>query len=240
MSETAVATAPAGSAPGLIARIAGVVFSPRQTYAAVAAQPRSLGVILLTSAVIIGLQLWFMSTPTGRELALDQQVRAMEAFGMTVTDETLTQLEAGLERSFYITPPLTLVYAFVVNAIIAGMLLGVFTMVLGGNATFKQVYAVAAHSGVIVALQQLFTVPLSLASEGAAGANLGVFVPMLDERSFVALLMGSVDLFLVWWCVSLAIGVAVLYKRRTGPIATGLLGVYAVIALVLAFARSGS
>jgi len=38
----------------------------------------------------------------------------------------------------------------------------------------------------------------------------------------------------IWWIVSLAIGLAVLYRRRTGPIATTLLVIYASIGLIIA------
>ena len=43
-----------------------------------------------------------------------------------------------------------------------------------------------------------------------------------------------IDLFVIWWVFILAVGVAVLYKRRTQSVAMGLFGVYAVIALVAA------
>jgi len=43
-----------------------------------------------------------------------------------------------------------------------------------------------------------------------------------------------IDIFVVWWVFVLAVGVAVLYRRRTQPIAIGLFGVYAVIALAVA------
>lgn len=240
MTETAVTGAPAIAGPGLLSRLIGVLFSPRDTYAAIAARPRALGAILVSAAVIIACQLWFMSTPTGREIVLDQQVRAMESFGMTVTDEMYAQIESRMESSLYYSWAITLAYVAVVNAVIAGILLGVFTMLLGGNAVFKQVYAVTAHASIVIAVQQLFTVPLSLASGRAAGANLGVFVPMLEETSFTALFLGAIDLFFVWWFVSLAIGIGVLYKRRTGPIAIGLLSVYGLIALILAVIRAGS
>ena len=52
------------------------------------------------------------------------------------------------------------------------------------------------------------------------------------------MLLGSIDLFRIWWLVSLAIGLAVLYKRRTSPIAWGLLAVYGIIVLVIAAVRA--
>ena len=239
MTETAAASAPAAE-PGLLSRVIGVLFSPRETYAAVAARPRALGAMTIAAALMIVCQVWFMSTPTGRDIMLDQQVRTMESFGMTVTDEMYSQIESRMERAIFTGPLVTLIYIPLANAIVAGILLAVFTMLLGGNATFKHNYSILAHSTIIIALQQLFTVPLSLASGQAAGANLGVFVPMLDENNVVTLFLGAIDLFFVWWFVSLAIGLGVLYKRRTGPIAFGLLTVYGLIALVLAVVRSGS
>jgi cellulose synthase/poly-beta-1,6-N-acetylglucosamine synthase-like glycosyltransferase len=75
---------------------------------------------------------------------------------------------------------------------------------------------------------------------GHAGsvANLGALLPMLPEKSFGANLLGTVDIFIIWSVVVLAIGLGVLYKRRTQPIAISLLSVYAVIALVIALFKS--
>jgi hypothetical protein len=63
---------------------------------------------------------------------------------------------------------------------------------------------------------------------------------MVDEKSFVGRLLGMADLFVIWWLVVLAIGIAVLYRRRTQPIAIALLGLYAVIALAVATFMSGA
>jgi hypothetical protein len=64
--------------------------------------------------------------------------------------------------------------------------------------------------------------------------NLTVFLPMLDESGFVARLLGTIDLFVLWWVVVLATGMAVLYRRRTSSILAGFLVVYGVIAVVVA------
>jgi len=72
-----------------------------------------------------------------------------------------------------------------------------------------------------------------------SATNLRVLLPMIDEKSFIGRLLGTVDLFLIWWLVVLAIGLAVLYRRRTQPVALSLLAVYAVIALGVAAVMSG-
>ena len=51
-------------------------------------------------------------------------------------------------------------------------------------------------------------------------------------------MLGSIDLFLIWWSISLAIGLGVLYRKRTGPIATTLLVIYVTIGLVIAAVKT--
>jgi hypothetical protein len=65
-----------------------------------------------------------------------------------------------------------------------------------------------------------------------------VFVPFLDENSFPARFLGSLDLFQIWWIVSLSIGLGVLYRKRTGPVATTMLVIYVAIALIIAAIKS--
>jgi hypothetical protein len=57
---------------------------------------------------------------------------------------------------------------------------------------------------------------------------------MFDDKSFVGKLAGAIDIFLIWYVIVLAIGLAVLYRRKTQPIAITLLGIYAVIAIAIA------
>jgi len=122
---------------------------------------------------------------------------------------------------------------------IAGIAMAIFGAIMGGNATFKQVFAIVAHSGVLIALAQAFGLPLAYERETTASAtSLAVFLPFLDENSFPARFLGSIDLFQIWWIVSLSIGLAVLYRKRTGPIAVGVLSVYVVIVLIIAAVRT--
>jgi hypothetical protein len=225
---------------GLLARVVGVLMSPRETYAAVAAQPRALGAIVVVLTVVVLAQGIFLSTEVGQQAALDQNVRAMEAFGVELPDEAYQQMEEGMRMAPVTGGISAIIFWPLLMAIVSGLFMGVFSMLMGGNATFKHVFAIVAHSCMVIALQQAFSMPLSYARGEFAGANLGIFVPMLEETSFVARFLGAIDLFFIWWIVNVSIGLGVLYKRRTGGIATTLLVIYVVIALVVAFWRSGS
>jgi hypothetical protein len=241
MAEAAVAIPVAESkGPGLFARLIGVIFSPKSTYQAVVARPKALGALLVTVVIMAAAQGLFFATPTGQEVLVDQQVRTMEAFGVNITDEMYAQLENRVAYAPYTTAGSLLVFFPLAYALSSAILLAIFGMLMGGTGTFKQVFAVHAHAGVITAMQTLFAMPLSYATGRLAGATLDVFVPTLEETSFLARFLGGLDLFWVWWSVSIAIGMGVLFKRRAGGIAITLLSIYALVVLIYALLRAGS
>jgi hypothetical protein len=224
------------SAPlGLLSRLIGVLTSPGETFRNLAQHPRWLDMLLLITLVVSALQFWFLSTEAGQHALLDQQVRQLESFGMTVGDEQYAQMQQGIPMARYFATGAVLVFSPLMTLIIAGVLFAVFNAGLGGNAHFRQVLSVVTHAGVVTLLQHLFLAPLNYARESMSSAtNLAVFLPMLDEGSLAARFLGIIDLFIIWWLVVLAIGLGVLYKRRTQPIAAGLLVVYVLIAAIVA------
>jgi hypothetical protein len=231
-TETGAALAPMG----LVSRFIGVITSPKATFENVAARPKWLGMLLLTTTLIAICVALPMTTPEGKEAAFQNQVRQMENFGMQVNDQMYAQMQQRSQSNAGAIGAAVgvLVFAPVMTVVIAGILFGVFTM-LGGQATFKQVFSIYVHSGVIGTLAQLFTGPLNYFRGSVSSAtNLAVALPMLDEKSFLGRLFGMIDLFWIWGLVVLAMGLATVYRRKTAPIANTLLGIYAVIILAIA------
>jgi Yip1-like protein len=221
------------------ARILGIVFSPRTAYADVVRRPTFLGALAVVLLVSMTGTFIFMSTEVGKTALIDQQVRQAESFGRTVNDQAYQRLEQMARFAPYFGAGAQLISLPLTALVIAGIAFAVFNAALGGDATFKQTYAIVAHSGIVIALQQLFVLPLDYARESLSSpTNLAVFLPFLDENTFVSRMLGSIDLFLIWWSISLAIGLGVLYRRRTGSIATTLLVIYGVIALVIAAVKT--
>jgi hypothetical protein len=235
-------TTPATTPPNLplMSRILGVLFSPRETFAAVVARPRWFGVLAVVCLVMGASQFALLSTDVGKQLALDQQVAAVEAFGVTLSDEAYAQMEQGMENARYTGPISTIIFVPIITAITSGLLHVMFGLIGGGNGTYKQVYAVSAHSSVISSLQLVFTTIVTLAAGRAAGANLAVFTPMLEDTTFAYKFLSYIDLFYDWSTFITAVGLGVLYKRRTAPYAMVLFSIYFVIAAVIAYVMSGS
>jgi len=233
-------TAQPAPQPGLLARMFGVLTSPRETFAAVAARPRWLGVMAITLAITATCQYVIFSSPDIQDAMIAQATR-----NPNVSDAQVAATEQFIPRLPAIFAGATLFLGPVFTAIIGGILLLIFSTLMGGAATFKQVYSVVAHSGVVSMLSGLLSAGLIMigappTGPNPPGANLGIFVPMLEETSFVTQFLSAIDLVLVWWVVTLSTGLAVLYKRRTFGIAATLLCIYVLFALVIGYARSGS
>jgi hypothetical protein len=224
---------------GLLSRFVGVVTSPKATFQSVVAQPRWLGMLALVTIVVAICMTLPMTTEAGRQAALDNNVQQMENFGMQVTDEMYANMAKGMRFATYQTFFSVLAVGPIFSVVFAGILFGIFAVLMGGQATFKQLFAVYVHSTAITAVAQLFTGPLNYFRGSMSSAtNLSVVLPMVDDQSFVGRLLGMIDLFWIWWLLVLAIGLGVLYRRRTQPIALGLFGVYVVIIVGIAAVMS--
>jgi hypothetical protein len=185
----------------------------------------------INAACLIGL----MRTEVGRQAFVDQAVRTIEAYGSQVSDAQYAQIERMSELGVQFTAVSALFGGLATVVVVAGVVLGVFNVGFDGRASYRQAFAVVAHSGVILTVRALFATPLNYARESfSSPTTLGVFFPMLDEASAAARFLGFIDLFMIWWVIVLAIGVSVLYQRPTRPIALGFLSVYLVIALAWA------
>jgi hypothetical protein len=240
MVMTATDQATPATPMGLPARVLGVIFTPRAAYAEVAARPRIVGALLLLIGIAMAVNAAFASTEVGKEAILDVTVRSMEAFGFQVSDEMYATLDTRVQNSAVRDAMINQgVFFLAATVVLAGILLAVFTAIMGGSASFKQVYAIVVHSGFIISLSQLFVTPLNyVRGTITSAANLAVFLPFLDDTSFLARFLGAVDLFIIWWLVSLAIGLGVLYKKRTAPIANSLIGTYVALGFVYAIVRT--
>jgi Yip1 domain len=232
-------TAPleSGSSPApqpLLSRVIGVITAPAATFRSVVPHPKWLGVLVLTTVVSAVFAALPMTTAGGQQAAIDTNVKAMESFGVQVSDEMYAGMQRGTSRMPYTTAASILFVVPIFAVILSGILFGIFA-ITGGGATFKQVFAVYVHATVISTLGQVFTGTINYFREAMTSAtSLSVMLPMLEEGTFIARLAGFVDLFIIWWLSVLSIGLAVAYRRRTQSVAITIFAIYAVIALAVA------
>jgi hypothetical protein len=239
MTDTLGMTSVRPAGRGLAARVLGTLTSPRRTYEDAAARPRALGVLLVVLVAMIAPRAWIHSTIVGQRALVDQQLQTMEAFGQTVSDQQYDRMQQMAPYGRYFVAAGQLVGLPLTVLAISAILFAIVSGVLGGAASFRQVFAVVSYSTVVLALRTLFSTPLNYARESLSSpTTFTALFPFFEDNTVGARLFGSVDLFVIWWIVNLAIGIAVLYKQRTAPIAATLLVVYGIVALTIAAIRS--
>jgi hypothetical protein len=240
MASTSAGTAPISAPMSLPARFVGIITAPRKTYEAVAAHPKWFGMLALCTLTMVLLVGGYLSTKAGQDAWFDAATNS--PLTGRVSDQQAQAMERMAPFVGYITAASMLVAVPLMCLIMAGILFAVFNAMMGGDASFKQVLAVVVHGGPIGVLAQLFTVPMNYARGSmSSSTNLGVFTQsMFADSSFAAKLLSMIDIFVIWQLIVLSIGLAVLYRRRTQPIATSLFVLYAVIAVIVAFVRRGA
>jgi hypothetical protein len=236
---------PAGMAPGdgltpihqsVVHAVAGIIRRPRSTFQSAVSDPRWGGLLLITTLVSAGAGLALMETSVGRQALVDQWERTAVAFGQEVDDEAYARLET-LSQSGAVG--YALLSALISGPVLAVAIAALLKVAFRGSATFSQAMTVATHAGVILMVRQVITMPVSYLRESTSSAtSLGSWVSMLDEASPVARFLGALDMFVIWWAVVLALGVAVLYRRPVRTVATIFVGLYAALALLLAIAMA--
>lgn len=215
-------------------KLIGVVTAPRTTLAEVAARPTWVPVLALTTLMTFAAGAGLFQTETGRLALVDQWERTALAFGQDVDDARYATMQQASRNGAAYAALTALTGGPALTLAVAALLHAFYTRIRGGPASFRQVFAVTAFAGVILAIRQVVAAPIDFARETLASpTTLSFLAPGLDESSPFARLLGAVDLFVVWWIVVLGLGIAGIYGKPARGVIAGLIGAYVVLALAL-------
>jgi len=216
-----------GAAPlSLVQRFVGVITSPKSTFESVVSFPRWFGIFAVTVVLSVVASTAFFWSEVGQSAFVDQ----MKVSNPAVTDQ---QAQMAVTVTKYATPIAGPIFGILFLLAIAGILMGVFA-ITGGSASYKQVLAVVAHAGVASTVAQvLLMITNYLRGSMISVTSLQGLGQAFSEHGFMAGFLGAIDLWWFWYFLVLAIGLGVLYRRRTAPIFVSFTVLYLVIALAV-------
>jgi len=196
---------------------------------------RPVGHVIAAWAVLLlvwgGAASVLLGTPVGRQGLVDERVRMVEAVGGVVDDGTYAALQARPSYWIYLASGgRALLFPAVTLAVAAALFVWV-----GRRRGFVSSLCVAVHANVALVAQQLVATPLHVVRESLTSPfNLAALLPFFDEGSVPARLLGTIEIFGLWWVWLLAIGCAVLTGRRAREFVLPLGGVYVGVAAIIA------
>ena len=224
---------------GVIGRVIGILVRPRPAFEGVVAAPKWGALLAALFAVNVAVNAAFASTGVGRQALVDQWERTALAFGQEVDDARYAEFQELSRQGAAYAVVVQLVRGPVAAFALAALLYAAFRTRGASGATYRQVLALVVSASVVLTLREIVAAPINYVRESIASpTTLAQIFPVTNAASPLARFFGLVDLFVLWWLGLLAVGLGVLYRRRSWTIAAVLFGVYGGIALALAAAMA--
>ncbi len=218
-------------------RLAGVLFSPGETFSDIARKPDVLVPLLLI--VIIGfVTVALTASHMDWDALLTQQREMMKEKNPNMSEQDIQRVERFQSGAMKVGPWFGPFIVVIMTVITAGVLLLVFRL-FGGQGNFMQAWSTVLYAWVPRVIQQI-VVSIIIVARGMVNpmeiptivkTNPGFLVDM-KEQPFLFSLLSSFDIFTIWYLVLLIIGFAIVAKVSRAKAATIILSIWLLIVLI--------
>ena len=226
----AAASEDAKPLPNLFSRLIMVFVAPGELFNQLKLTPKWLGSFILVLVLAGAPATWLQS----EDMVRDQITQGL-------SDDASAEEVARVEGigDFFASPAgrslstvLAMAFIAVIMLAYVGLIMLVFNVFMGGEASFKQLFSFTTHASLISSVGALVSVPLKLAKEDMkAGMNLGLLSPV--DSGFLSNFLTGIDIFAIWATIVLALGLSKLYTNRSvGGIAVILFIIFALVVAV--------
>jgi hypothetical protein len=176
-------------------------------------------IILLLAFTVMGV----LTAPIGYE-ARKEMIQQSDKYTPEQKEQIVNQMEqaSGLAYLGAIAAPIVGAIFFFVGV---GVLMLMANVILGGDASFKQVASISAWASMITALGLLIKTVLMLMKHSVdVRLSLAVLLPSGNMTSWPYTILNSfTDVFTIWSTVVTIIGVAIVYRFSKGRAAVAVL-----------------
>jgi hypothetical protein len=212
---------------GVLSTIVDIFVDPKSAFQAIAIAPRWWVPMLLSIVATLVFMALFANHVGWENMArrnIEKNERMQE---MPAADrERAIEMQVSFMRIWgYVGPPLAIP---VVSAIMAGVLLFVFKLLLDAQVTFIKTLAVVVWSGLPTLLStaaaiavMLLKSPSEFDLENPVGFNVGFYLPE-GTSAWLVSLASSIDLFSIWVMLLMATGMSIIARKPWG---TALMGI---------------
>jgi hypothetical protein len=226
MNEETKTAAPAAEMSA-IQKIIGIFTSPRQTFEAIDQKP--------TWAVpfLIGIVFFLIFQLLTVDIQMAERLELMEAQGNLTSEQieaARSQMQGPVKYAGFIAGPIFWLLALVIMAAIFYV---AANLMIGGDSSFKKVFAIICWSGLIGAVSLIVMTLLILSKGTMQGVALDLSIlldtpPIGGEKSTLFRILSKFDVFTIWQIVLWIIGLSVTYKTTTKKSAIPVLALWAV------------
>jgi hypothetical protein len=214
-------------------RLTGIFVSPAKVFESLRPRPIWILPFLILLLYIPILQLISFSSETGKEAIRQEMMKSPRSAQMTPE-----QQERALGFSKVIVPVSTLIAFPVITFALVGIIYFIFSILLGGESTYKQALSAWTHCGLIGLVGgAIQTGMVFLKGNLTPTTSIAAFLPFLDEKTFLYKLFQTFDLFVLWQLAVLSIGMGIMSRVGTKKAAVAIFSAFVTLAVLIAGIR---
>jgi len=216
-NPTALAESPAPV--NHFARLTGIFFSPKETFADIAARPTwivpTIVLVLFTIIACVSLN----QRMDWRQF-MTQQIEHDSRSADLSAEQKEQRIEAGAKYAPIFTYVFGIPAPLVLVLLVAGVLLGIYNLTAGANLNYSTALGIVSHaylptvvSTVLFLLVLFLKPPGTFNLDNPVATNLGVLVPE-DAPKWLMKLGMSIDIFSFWILMLIAVGFAATNPKK--------------------------
>lgn len=199
------------SIPSLPVRVAQVFAAPGTLFDALRQRPAWVG-------AVVGLIVLGAATQLVSPLLIPEEVRRGMIETQMIqagTDPAVAEQQIAwwLNAAPMVFAAASIVITPIILCIVAGVLLIAFNVILGGEATFKQLFSASAHAFYVSLAGGMVAVVLMMLGSETPILSPGLFLPEIE--GFIGRFLNGINVFAVWTCGVLGVAVSRMYPGRS-------------------------
>jgi hypothetical protein len=235
MSEEAPTTSNIATEMSAMQKIIGIFTAPRQTFEAIDQKPTWL------LPFLIGIAIFMIFQTLTVEIQMAERLEMMEAQGQLTPeqmDAARTQMTGPVKYIGFIAGPIVWL---IMILIMAAIFYVAANLMIGGDSSYKKVFALVCWSGLIGSVGLMVMTLLILSKGTMQGVALDLTIlletpPIGGEKSSLYRILSNLNVFTIWQIVLWIIGLSVSYKAATKKAAVPILslwGIWIVLSVAL-------
>ena len=246
LSQSTPPNPPPPDKQNVFSRIAGVLFAPAETFAAIARRPDIVGPLLVI--LIIGFVTTAIVIPKmDFESIIAMNSEQMRKQNPNMSEEQIAQIEKFTRASGKVMGWISPVLMAVWYALVAGALLLAFRL-MGGEGTYKQAFSATLYAWMpLILFGIIMTIVVAargtfdpITAQTLVKSN-PAFLVDLKEQPVLYALLANFDVFTIWTIVLLIFGFAALAKTSRTKSAAIVITLWLAFILVrVGFAAMGA
>lgn len=212
MEQMTVAAGEGAKPLGELSKIGNLFFDPAKTFRSLDLKPSWLWAFIIVAVVaLVSSQLLY---PLGIKAQLE---RLSSIPNLTADQMEMIKARMTSPTNRIISIVATPIMVLLMFVVASGVLYFAFSILLGGNSSFKRVLGVYAYSSLVAIPSAIVTIPLAFA-KGSARVSLSpaLLLPAEKAEGFLGHFLSQFSFFEIWKYILVCLGLSLIYKFSKG------------------------